>query len=139
MRRSSGPIASQSGRIWILNGAPSSSFLTRGAVSERHAQFLRSLRLRQNKVLIVQFAVLAAFLGLWQLAATWLIIDPFITSQPSAIAQKFLELANDGSLGYNVAITVFETLVGFAVGTVAGSAIGGRVVGGGFLRGGPQS
>jgi hypothetical protein len=77
-------------------------------VSERHARFLRSLRLRQTKVLIVQFAVLAAFLGLWQLAATWRIIDPFITSEPSAIAQKFLELANDGSLGYNVAITVFE-------------------------------
>src|SRR6476661_2647131 len=125
MRRSSGPTASQFGRIWTLNSAPSSRFLTRGAVSERHAQFLRSLRLRQTKVLIVQFAVLAAFLGLWQLAATWRIIDPFITSQPSAIAQKFLELANDGSLGYNVAITVFETLVGFAVGTVAGIAIAG--------------
>jgi NitT/TauT family transport system permease protein len=108
-----------------LSDAPSSPILARGAVSERHAQFLRSLRLRQTKVLIVQFAVLAAFLGLWQLAATWRIIDPFITSQPSAIAQKFLELANDGSLGYNVAITVFETLVGFAVGTVAGIAIAG--------------
>src|SRR4051812_12659325 len=125
MRRNSGPTASQSGRIWILSDAPSSRFLARGAVSDRHAQFLRSLRLRQTKVLIVQLAVLAAFLGLWQLAATWRIIDPFITSQPSAIAQKFLELANDGSLGYNVAITVFETLVGFAVGTVAGIAIAG--------------
>ena len=101
-------------------------------MSERHAQFLRSLRLRQTKVLIVQFAVLAAFLGLWQLAATWRIIDPFITSQPSAIAQKFLELANDGSLGYNVAITVFETLVGFAVGTVVGNCDRGTVLVVGF-------
>ena len=65
--------------------------------------------------------LLAAFLGLWQLAASWRIIDPFITSQPSAIAQKLLELANDGSLGYNVAITVFETLVGFGLGTVRGN------------------
>jgi NitT/TauT family transport system permease protein len=116
-----------------LSDAPSSPILARGAVSERHAQFLRSLRLRQTKVLIVQFAVLAAFLGLWQLAATWRIIDPFITSEPSAIAQKFLELANDGSLGYNVAITVFETLVGFAVGTVAGIAIAGLFWWWGFL------
>jgi NitT/TauT family transport system permease protein len=69
--------------------------------------------------------VLAAFLGLWQLAATWRIIEPFITSQPSAIAQKLLELTNDGSLGYNVAITVIETLVGFGVGTVVGIAIAG--------------
>ena len=108
-----------------MNGAPSSGFLTRGAVSERHAQFLRAQRLRQTKVLVVQFAVLAAFLSLWQLAATWRIIDPFITSQPSAIIEKFLELTSDGSLGYHVAITVVETLGGFLVGTVVGLAIAG--------------
>ena len=108
-----------------MNGSPSSGFLTRGAVSERHAQFLRALRLRQTKVVVVQFAVLAAFLGLWQLAATLRVIDPFITSQPSAILQKLLELTNDGSLGYNVAITVIETLAGFGIGTVVGIAIAG--------------
>ena len=36
------------GGSWILSDAPSSRLLTRGAVSERHAQFLRSLRLRQT-------------------------------------------------------------------------------------------
>src|SRR6266540_617420 len=123
--RNSAPTASRFGRIWILNGAPSSGFLRRGAVSPRHAQFLRGLRLRQTKVVVVQIAVLAAFLGLWQLAATWRIIDPFITSQPSAIMRKLLELTDDGSLGYNVAITVVETLVGFGVGTVMGIAIAG--------------
>jgi NitT/TauT family transport system permease protein len=108
-----------------LSSAPSSGFLARGAVSERHAQFLRAVRRRQTTVVVVQFAVLAAFLGLWQLAATWRIIDPFITSQPSAIMHKLAELASDGSLGYNVAITVIETLAGFAIGTVAGIAIAG--------------
>jgi NitT/TauT family transport system permease protein len=108
-----------------LSTAPYSGFLARGAVSERHAQFLRALRRRQTTVVVVQFAVLAAFLALWQFAATWRIIDPFITSQPSAIMQKLAELASDGSLGYNVAITVIETLAGFAIGTVAGIAIAG--------------
>jgi NitT/TauT family transport system permease protein len=106
-----------------LNSAPSSGLLARGAVSQRHAQFLRSLRLRQTKVIVIQFAVLAAFLGLWQIAASWRLIDPFITSQPTAIAQKLLDLANDGSLGYHIAVTVTETLVGFAIGTVLGIAI----------------
>ena len=108
-----------------MNGVPYSGFLMRGAVSDRHAQYLRSLRLRQTKVVVVQFAVLAAFLGLWQLAATWRMIDPFITSQPSAILQKLLELTGDGSLSYNVAITVIETLVGFGVGTIVGIAVAG--------------
>jgi NitT/TauT family transport system permease protein len=108
-----------------LNSTVSDGFLARGAVSQRHAQFLRSLRWRQAQVVIMQLAVLALFLGAWQLAAAWRIIDPFITSQPSAIAEKVLELSNDGSLGYHVAITVIETLIGFGIGTMAGIAVAG--------------
>jgi NitT/TauT family transport system permease protein len=81
--------------------------------------------LRQVKVVVVQLAVLVGFLGVWQFAATQRWIDPFITSQPSAILQKFFELADDGSLGYNVSVTVFETLVGFGVGTAIGILIAG--------------
>jgi NitT/TauT family transport system permease protein len=76
---------------------------------------------------LVQVAVLSAFLGLWQLAAQWRIIDPFITSQPSAVLQKLLELTNDGSLGYHITITIVETLVGFGVGTLLGIAIAGML------------
>jgi NitT/TauT family transport system permease protein len=96
-------------------------------VSERHAQFLRTLRLRQFKVIAAQFAVLLVFLGVWQFAASFRLIDPFITSQPAAIVAQLLELTNDGSLGYHVAITVIETLVGFGIGTVAGIAIAGML------------
>jgi NitT/TauT family transport system permease protein len=108
-----------------LSSAASNGFLARGAVSDRHARFLRALRLRQAQVSVVQLAVLAAFLAVWQLAASWRIIDPFITSQPSAIAEKVLELANDGSLGYHIAVTVIETLIGFGIGTLLGIAIAG--------------
>jgi NitT/TauT family transport system permease protein len=64
-----------------LSSEASNGFLTRGAVSDRHARFLRALRLRQAQVSVAQLAVLAAFLAVWQLAASWRIIDPFITSQ----------------------------------------------------------
>jgi NitT/TauT family transport system permease protein len=110
-----------------LTSAHYSGVLQRGAVSERHAKFLRTLRLRQFKVIGAQFAVIVVFLGLWQFAASFRIIDPFITSQPAAIAEKLLELTNDGSLGYHIAITVIETLVGFGVGTVLGIVIAGML------------
>jgi len=106
-----------------LTGALSNGLLGRGAVSDRHARFLRSLRLRQIKVVAVQFAVLIGFLLLWQVAAAQRWIDPFITSEPSAILRTFFELVDDGSLGYNIAVTVTETLVGFAVGTALGILI----------------
>ncbi|HEU5274538.1 MAG TPA: ABC transporter permease [Xanthobacteraceae bacterium] len=108
-----------------MSGAPSRDLLARGAVSERHAQFLRAMRLRQAAVILAQFVLLAAFLGLWQLAGTWRIVDPFITSQPSAIMQTLADLAKDGSLGYNLAVTVTETFVGFGIGTAVGIAIAG--------------
>lgn len=110
-----------------MSSASSSGLLVRGAASERHARFLRALRLRQAQVILVQFAVLAAFLGLWQIAASFRIIDPFITSQPTAILRTTLELANDGSLGYHIAITVIETLAGFGIGTVLGIVIAGML------------
>jgi NitT/TauT family transport system permease protein len=94
-------------------------------VSERHARFLRALRRRQLLVAAVQLLLFVGFLALWQFAASMRLVDPFITSQPTAIAQKLLELTNDGSLGYHIGVTVAETLVGFALGTVLGIAIAG--------------
>lgn len=106
-----------------MSDPPPNSFLTRGAVSQRHARYLRQLRLRETWVIGVQFLVLLLFLGLWQFAASLRIIDPFITSQPSAVAQKLLEMVDDGSIGYHVAITLMETLAGFVLGTIIGIAI----------------
>jgi NitT/TauT family transport system permease protein len=108
-----------------LSEAAYSDFFSRGAVSQRHAQFLRALRIRQMRVIAVQFIVLVAFIGLWQIAASYRFIDPFIASQPSAIGRQLIELLGDGSLGYHTAVTVIETLVGFGVGTVLGIAIAG--------------
>jgi NitT/TauT family transport system permease protein len=110
-----------------LSTAPSSEVRKVGAVSKRHAQFLRALRRRQMLVVAVQLLLLIGFLTLWQIAASFRLVDPFIVSQPSAIAQKLLELTNDGSLGYHIAVTVSETLVGFALGTVLGIAIAGMM------------
>jgi NitT/TauT family transport system permease protein len=102
-----------------------SGLLTRGAVSERHAQFLRTLRLRQTWVILAQLLFLLSFLGLWQFAAALRLIDPFITSQPSAILEKLADLIGDGTLGYHITITVVETLVGFALGTIIGMIVAG--------------
>lgn len=110
-----------------MSTAPSSEVRKVGAVSKRHAQFLRALRRRQMLVVAVQLLLLIGFLALWQIAASFRLVDPFIVSQPSAIAQKLLELTNDGSLVYHIAVTVAETLVGFALGTVLGIAIAGMM------------
>jgi NitT/TauT family transport system permease protein len=108
-----------------LSNAASDNLLTRGAVSPRHARYLRTLRIRNARVIGVQIAALAIFFGLWQFATSWRFIDPFITSDPVAMAYKLVSLIKDGSLGYHVFVTVFETLVGFAIGTLIGIVLAG--------------
>lgn len=110
-----------------MSDAASDNLLTRGAVSPRHAKYLRTLRIRNARVIGVQIAALAIFFGLWQFAASWRFIDPFITSDPVAMAYKLVGLIKDGSLGYHVFVTVFETLVGFAIGTVIGIVVAGML------------
>jgi NitT/TauT family transport system permease protein len=102
---------------------PSREIRADGAVSERHALFLRALRRRQMSVVAVQLLLLVGFLALWQIGASLRLIDPFIISQPTAIMQKLVELSNDGTLGYHIAVTVGETLVGFVLGTALGIVI----------------
>lgn len=109
----------------ISPAARTGGFLTRGAVSARHAQFLRATRLRQAGVAIVQVLLLVGFLALWQLVTVLGWVDPFIISQPSQIAAKLTELIGDGSLGFHIAVTVAETLAGFLMGTVLGIAVAG--------------
>jgi NitT/TauT family transport system permease protein len=106
-----------------LSTVPSREIRADGAVSERHALFLRALRRRQMSVVAVQLLLLVGFLALWQIGASLRLIDPFIISQPTAIMQKLVELTNDGTLGYHIAVTVGETLVGFVLGTALGIVI----------------
>jgi NitT/TauT family transport system permease protein len=106
-----------------LSTVPSREIRADGAVSERHALFLRALRRRQMSVVAVQLLLLVGFLALWQIGASLRLIDPFIISQPTAIMQKLVELTHDGTLGYHIAVTVGETLVGFVLGTALGIVI----------------
>ncbi|MDO8301080.1 hypothetical protein [Lacisediminimonas sp.] len=99
--------------------------LARGAVSHRHAQFLRSKRLRQIWLVVAQVAVLVIFLGAWHFAVALRLVDPFIISQPGSIAAKLGEMLGDGSLMQHLKVTLAETLLSFAIGTIAGIIIAG--------------
>lgn len=99
------------------------SGLASGAVSPRHAQFLRSRRMRQIWLIVSQIAVLVIFLGAWHFAVALKLVDPFIISQPGSIATKLGEMMGDGTLIEHLKVTLAETLLAFAIGTIAGIVI----------------
>lgn len=87
-------------------------------VSHAQEMFLRRLKFRRISVIFMRTAILAVFLFLWQFCAGKGIIDSFIFSSPSKIALCFREMVADRSIFAHIRITLYETLVSFALVTV---------------------
>lgn len=88
-----------------------------------HQKYVK--KLRNDKILIIsmQILILIAFIGLWELFATYGIIDPFFFSSPSRIFTTFISLFSSGTLWGHIGITLLETVVGFLIATLLGSLI----------------
>ncbi len=91
--------------------------------SPEHAQYLLRLRRKERLVTITRYALLAAIIVLWELFARTGVIDPFIGSSPTRVAATIARLYQGGELFTHIGITLYETVVGFVLGTVAGTLI----------------
>ncbi|WP_141576216.1 ABC transporter permease [Actinomadura sp. WMMA1423] len=89
---------------------------------------LRTAGLRRTLgVTAVRVALVAAWLGSWELAArSW--IDPFYYSMPSKIwerlVQWFTEGTSQGSIWEQISVTLQEAVAGFALGAAGGVVLG---------------
>lgn len=97
--------------------------LSNQSITKEHQAYLRSKKIYKARVLFAQVFLLIAFLTLWEMAANFRWIDPFITSQPSRVVRTLLSLHGEEMLYYHIGVTVFETVVGFVLGTIIGTAI----------------
>lgn len=61
------------------------------------------------------------FFGLWEIASKLHWIDPLLFSSPSKIFDLFLTKVADGTLITHTSITLFETVLGFIIGTALGT------------------
>jgi len=99
------------------------NFLTKGAKSEEHGEYLAKIRLNQIYVRITQLIILIIFLGMWELTVRIGWVDEFLFSRPVRIWDLFIEMLSNGDLQHHIYITVFETFVGFLLGTLFGTLI----------------
>ena len=58
---------------------------------------------------------------LWEISARLGIINSFIFSSPSRVAQTLARLTSSGELFHHVGVTMLETVLGFTIGTLAGT------------------
>lgn len=91
--------------------------------SASHKLYVKKQRMDKFIVIFFRIFVLVAFLGLWELLAYTKAIDPFYISSPSRIFAQIGTLSQNGTLFNHTLITLYETLVGFAIATILGYLI----------------
>jgi NitT/TauT family transport system permease protein len=101
--------------------------ISAAAQSPQYREWLRRERRGRLTVRLTQFAILVAFLVLWEVAPRLDLINPLFTSYPSTIWPTFLELLNatpqQASILTHTWSTVLATVVGFTLAMLLGIAI----------------
>ena len=92
-------------------------------IKQLHSQFLQSIIKEKKLVRLYQAIIFIVFFSLWEIASRFAWIDPLIFSSPSKVYTLFIEKINDGTLLSNISITLFETVLGFILGTLAGTLL----------------
>jgi NitT/TauT family transport system permease protein len=75
-------------------------------------------------IIAVQAGILVGALGLWEAGARNGWIDAFFWSQPSAIFRTMIIFFTHGDAFTDIAFTFRSTILGFLIGTLAGSLLG---------------
>lgn len=91
-------------------------------ISQERKKYLKKVKTKKLLVIATQLVILIGFLSIWEALANAKIIDSFITSQPSRIWNTFINLTSNDLLKH-VKVTVYETIVGFGLGTIMGVLI----------------
>lgn len=84
--------------------------------------YLKKIRIKKFTILFFQIAILVGFIAIWEILGDLEIIDTFIMSQPSRILNTFMNLTSNDLL-HHIAVTSYETIVGFLIGTILGTII----------------
>ncbi|MGO4396423.1 ABC transporter permease [Variovorax sp. M-6] len=93
------------------------------APSAAYAKWLARQRREKTLVLASRLLLLVAFFGLWELLAKTKVVNPMLTSYPSALWPTFVDLLLQGNLLMHTWATFKATLVGFVLSMVFGVAI----------------
>jgi NitT/TauT family transport system permease protein len=75
-------------------------------------------------ILSAQLGILVGLMALWEIAADLKVIDPFFWSQPSVIWSTLVVFLTQGDALTDIVYTFQSTIIGFILGTIAGSLLG---------------
>ncbi|HEU5319860.1 MAG TPA: ABC transporter permease subunit, partial [Methylomirabilota bacterium] len=77
----------------------------------------------RGRLLVYRVLFGLALLAAWE-GASGRLIDPFWVSSPSRVFGYLVEVTRDGTIFAHAAVTLYETVVGFVLGALAGIGLG---------------
>lgn len=83
-------------------------------MSEVQLAYLRSIKRHRFFICFFRLLLGVAFLAIWELAAFYGTINPFIFSSPSRVIKLCFQMIRDATLFRHLGITVYETLLSFS-------------------------
>lgn len=98
--------------------------------SRMYQQYLRRKKIDSWTVRLSQFLLLVIFLIIWEGAARNHLVNPMLTSYPSAIWPTILELLKPGDINqqgnliHHTTITLVEVCISFVISTLIGIVVG---------------
>src|SRR4029079_9771761 len=126
-----GGCTSAGGRVMAVQDTPRVAGIThREAAPHVAATAKPARRLPVQKdwpawaVIACQIGILVGIIGLWEIGARAGYVDGFFWSQPSAIWKTFIIFFTEGDAWTDSSFTFRSTILGFIIGTTAGSLIG---------------
>ena len=94
-----------------------------GEYTQEHLDYLKRQKKKNATITVARVAILLVLLLIWELAARFEWVNPFITSSPSRIIKTIGGLYADGTLFYHVGTTLSETLIGFFIAVAVGYSV----------------
>lgn len=85
--------------------------------------YKRNIKREKKIVLFWQLLIILVFVAMWEASSRMYWIDPLLFSSPSKIIQSLVERFSNGSIFTHVSVTLFETILGFIIGTLGGVII----------------
>ena len=89
-------------------------------MSPLQRKFVIKQRIYSISVTLSRLILFLGFIGIWEFTADKGIINAFIFSSPVRLYQTFIDLAKDGVIFMHIWVTLYETIVAFAIITVVG-------------------
>ncbi len=92
-------------------------------MSEARKRYLQRRKRTAVCITLGRILLLIGTLALWEVAARLSWVDPFVVSSPTRVAKTIATLYTSGDLWLHLGTSCLETVIGFVLGTLLGTAV----------------